>query len=175
MRRLVIVVLCLTIAGCLLVLAARFGRARAVAPADEPEMDTSAEVDREAEADPAPADEADVVSLASRDEPPPERETAPYDGERVQAELAQLRDDVVAGVDRRPLFAMAQARGLPNHELFSMSSEHLLDAILDAEALPPTDVLPSPENADRIRSVMAEAFQRQDEYAAEEAASRDAG
>jgi hypothetical protein len=174
MRRLVIVFLCLTIAGCLLLLAVRLGRTRAVAPADEPEMmDTSAEVDRES--DPAPADEADVVSLASRDEPPPERESAPYDGERVQAELAQLRADVVAGVDRRPLFAMAQARGLPNHELFSMSSEQLMDAILDAEALPPADVLPSPENADRIRSVMAEAFQRQDEYAAKEAASRDAG
>jgi hypothetical protein len=135
-------------------------------------MDTGAEVDREAE--PAPADEADVVSLASRDEPPPERESASYDGEQVQAELALLRADVVAGVDRRPLFAMAQARGLPNHELFSMSSEQLLDAILDAEALPPADVLPSQQNADRIRSVMAEAFQRQDEYAAEEAASRDA-
>jgi hypothetical protein len=175
MRRLAIVFLCLTIAGCLLLLAARFGRSRAAAPADQPEMDASAEVDREAETDPAPVDEADVVSLASRDEPPPQRESAPYDGERVQAELAQLRADVIAGVDRRPLFAMAQARGLPNHVLFSMSSEQLLDAIFDAEALPPTDVLPSPENADRIRSVMTEAFQRQDEYAAEEAASRGAG
>jgi hypothetical protein len=175
MRRLVIVLLCLTIAGCLLLLAARLGRSRAPAPADEPQIDTRAGVDREAEADPAPADEADVVSLASRDEPPPQRESVPYDGERVQVELAQLRADVVASVARRPLFAMAQARGLPNYELFSMSAEQLLDAIFDAEALPPADVLPSPENADRVRSVIAEAFQRQDEYAAEEAASRDAG
>ena len=173
MRRLVIVFLCLTIAGCVLLLAARFARTRAAAPADEPEMDTSAEVEREA-ADPAPPDEADVVSLASREEPPPEKKP-PYDGERVQAELLQLRAQVVDGVDRRPLFAMGQSRGLPNHELFSMSPDHLLDAILNAEGLPPADVLPSPENADRIRSVMAEAFQRQDEYAAEEAASRDAG
>ena len=172
MRRLVIVFLCLTIAGCVVLLAARSRRGRAGELLREPDR----KVDREA-ADrmpPAPAGDADVVSLASRNEPPPEREI-PYDGQRALEELTQLRADVVAGVDRRPLFAMAQSRGLPNHELFTMSSEQLLDAILHAEGLPPADVRPSQESAEGIRSVMSEALHRQQEFAAEQAAQFDAG
>lgn len=173
MRRLVIVFLCLTIAGCVVLLAVRSRRIRATAPAHE--HDQSAHFEPEGQAPSTPDSEADVVSLASRDEPPPDREAAPYDSQGTLDELSQLRANVVEGVDRRPLFAMAQARGLPNHELFSMSSEQLLDAILAAEGLPPADVLPSQESADQIRSVMSEAFQRQDEFAAAEAAQLDAG
>jgi hypothetical protein len=173
MRRLVIVFLCLTIAGCVVLLAARSRRVRATAPADE--YDRGANAEPGGQTPSAPDSEADVVSLASRDEPPPDRETAPYDSQWTLDELSQLRTDVVDGVDRRPLFAMAQARGLPNHELFSMSSEQLLDAILDAEGLPPADVRPSQESADQIRSVMSEALRRQDEFAAGEAAQLDAG
>jgi hypothetical protein len=173
MRRLVIVFLCLTIAGCVVLLAVRSRRDRANAPDGEygPGMDAEAGDQKPA----TPDVEAEVVSLASRDEPAPDRETAPYDSQRALEELSQLRADVVAGVERRPLFAMAQSRGLPNHELFTMSSEQLLDAILDAEGLPPADVRPSQESADQIRSVMSEALRRQDEYAAEEAAKLDAG
>src|SRR5437660_5484867 len=110
MRRLVIVVLCLTIAGCVVLLAARARRDRATAPAREHGPGADAEVGGRTPA--APDGEADVVSLASRDEPPPDRETAPYDSQRTLEELTQLRADVVAGVERRPLFAMAQSRGL---------------------------------------------------------------
>lgn len=175
MRRLVIVFLCLTIAGCVLLLVVRSARRdRASADRDHDDAVPNESVDGVADT-PAPADEGDVVSLASRDEPPPVAESTPYDGAQALAELSDMRVEVATRVDRRPLFAMAQARGLPNHELFSMSSEQLLDAILDAEGLPPADVVPSQQNAERIRSIMSEAFQRQDEYAAEEAASRDAG
>ena len=172
MRRLVIVFLCLTIAGCVAVLlAARSRRSRAAEHLGEPNLDVDGEA---ADRTPPPAGDADVVSLAYRNEPPPEREP-PYDGQRALEELTQLRADVVAGVDRRPLFAMAQSRGLPNHELFTMSSDQLLDAILHAEGLPPADVRPSQESAEGIRSVMSEALHRQQEFAAEQAAQFDAG
>jgi hypothetical protein len=174
MRRLVIVFLCLTIAGCVLLLVVRSARRDRVSAAREHD-DVPGESNHDVAESPTPANDGDVVSLASRDEPPPVTESTPYDGILAMAELSDLRVEVATRVDRRPLFAMAQARGLPNHELFSMSSEQLLDAILDAEGLPPADVVPSQQNAERIRSVMSEAFQRQDEYAAEEAASRDAG
>jgi len=173
MRRLMIVFLCLTVAGCVVVLAVRSRRVRATEPGREDDPGLNAE--QAGQPLWAPESEADVVSLASRDAPPPDRETAPYDSQRTLEELSQLRADVVDGVDRRPLFAMAQARGLPNHELFSMSSEQLLDAILHAEGLPPADVRPSQESADQIRSVMSEALRRQDEFAAGEAAQLDAG
>lgn len=175
MRRLVIVFLCLTIAGCVLLLVVRSARRDRASVARDHDDAVPEESIHDVTGTPAPADEGDVVSLASRDEPPPVTESTPYDGAQAMTELSDMRVEVATRVDRRPLFAMAQARGLPNHELFSMSSEQLLDAILDAEGLPPADVVPSQQNAERIRSVMSEAFQRQDEYAAEEAASRDAG
>src|SRR5260221_5712974 len=113
MRRLVIVFLCLTIAGCVVLLAVRSRRVHATGPVREHDQDANAEP--AVQAPPTPDSEADVVSLASRDELPPDREAAPYDSQRTLDELSQLRADVVDGVERRPLFAMAQARGLPNH------------------------------------------------------------
>jgi hypothetical protein len=175
MRRFVIVFLCLTIAGCVVLMAARARRIEPAEPSWEAENAVEDEIVEGAGLDaPAPA-EAEIVSLASRTEPSADDDGAGREGDRVLEELAQLRAEVVDRVDRRPLFAMAQARGLPNHELFTMSSQQLLDAILDAEGLPPADVQPSPHSAERIRMVASEAFRRHDEFAAEEAAERDAG
>jgi hypothetical protein len=173
-RRFLIIFLILTIAGCVLLVAARMRRQGAgdAFRYEEPDAAGTEVAGSEQEV----AAEVDVVvSLASRDEPPPEPREAPHDAERVLSELAQLRAEVVERVDRRPLFAMAQARGLPNHVLFTMSSQQLLDAIMDAEGLPPEDVLPSPESADQVRSVVAEAFRRHEEFTAEESSERDAG
>jgi hypothetical protein len=169
-RRLVIVLLSLAIAVVVVVLAIR-------ARGDRPPAGSAdvgdAVVDDESVA--AVADvKAELVSLASASDHPAEEDGC-REGERMLAEMTRLRADVVAGVDRRPLFAMAQARGLPNHELFVMSSQQLLEAILDAEGLPPEDVLPSAQSVERIRAIADEAFRRQVELAAEEAAERDAG
>ena len=175
MRRFVIVLLSLAIAiwVVLLVLRARGDRP----PGRSADVDDQVTDENVAEGTEtmAPADaevEVEVVSLASRSDRPVDQDGAA--GER-QAEMAQLRAAIVAGVDRRPLYAMAQARGLPNHELFLMGSQQLLDAILDAEGLPPEDVLPSAQSAEAIRAIADEAFQRQAVFAAEQAAERDAG
>src|SRR3954447_9285399 len=123
---------------------------------------------------------------------PPEAETAPIDagtgtvpdvrGADAQAdpdqlldELARLRADVVDRVERRPLFVMAEQRGVPYFRLFFMTKTELFQAVLDAEGIPPADVRPSAETADRVRALAAEAFRRHEEIAAEEAAEMKAG
>jgi len=123
---------------------------------------------------------------------PPEAETAPLDagsgtvpdvrGDAADAdpdelleELARLRADVVERVERRPLFVMAEQRGVPYFRLFFMTKPELFEAVLDAEGVPPADVRPSPETAERVRTLAAEAFRRHDEIAAEEAAEMKAG
>ncbi len=177
MRRFVIVLLSLAIAIWVVLVVIRAlgdrppGRS---ADVDDPVTDENVAEDTEtmARADAEVKVEVEVVSLASRSDRPVEQDGAA--SER-QAEMAQLRAAIVAGVDRRPLYAMAQARGLPNHELFVMGSQQLLDAILDAEGLPPEDVLPSAQSAEAIRAIADEAFQRQAAFAAEQAAERDAG
>lgn len=90
-------------------------------------------------------------------------------------ELSQLRAEVVERVERRPLFVMAEQRGVPYFRLFFMTKPELFEAVLDAEGVPPADVRPSPETADRVRALAAEAFRRNDEIAAEEADEIKAG
>ena len=119
-----------------------------------------------------PIDDGDVVAAPeSAHEPPP----APDAGQERLEQLLRVRADVVERVDRRSLFAMAHVRGLPNHELFTMTSKQLLEAILAAEGLPPADVLPSPQTEQRIRDIAVEAFQRHEQFLAEDAADRVAG
>jgi hypothetical protein len=91
-------------------------------------------------------------------------------GEELMAELALIRADVVERVERRPLFVMAERRGVPFFQLFSMTKQELFEAVLKAEGLPPHDVTPSPQSAARIREIAAEALGLHEELAAEGAA-----
>jgi hypothetical protein len=124
---------------------------------------------------------ADVVPLVVPEpEPAPEAEPEPEpvlrDSELRLHELAALRAELLATVDRRALYSMAHDRGLPHHSLFLMSSGQLLDAVLAAEELPPADVLPSADTARRVREIAAEASERHQWFAAQDAASElDAG
>jgi hypothetical protein len=90
-------------------------------------------------------------------------------GEQLMAELAQIRADVVERVERRPLFVMAEQRRVPYYQLFFMTKQELFEAVLEAEGLPPDDVTPSPQSAERIKEIAAEAFRLDEQVAAEEA------
>jgi hypothetical protein len=96
------------------------------------------------------------------------------DPDKLLAELAQIRAEVVERVDRRPLFIMAGQRGVPHFRLISMTKPELFEAVLDAEGVPPSDVRASPETAERVRALAAEAFRIHHEVAAEESANRTA-
>ncbi|MDX6519727.1 MAG: hypothetical protein QOF08_332 [Gaiellales bacterium] len=182
MRRFLIVCLCLFTVGfvLLLVLAARGrgadGRLKQVDPELQADGTDPAEVEEAGVEQPVPGD---VVALADRTvrtpDADPEPDRAGGEAELALERLVSVRAEVAAKVERKPLFVMAHARGLPNHELFTMTSEQLLEAILEAEGLPPADVLPSPQTEERVMAVVAEAHRRQEEYLAEEAAKRDAG
>jgi hypothetical protein len=97
------------------------------------------------------------------------------DPEQLLAELARIRAEVVERVERRPLFVMAEQRGVPYFRLFFMTKPELFEAVLEAEGVPAADVRPSSETAERARALAAEAFRRHEEIAAEEAAEIKAG
>jgi 2-methylcitrate dehydratase PrpD len=65
---------------------------------------------------------------------------------------------------------MAEERNVPYFRLFFMTKAELLDAILDAEGVPPSDVLPSQDAVARAHAVAGEAYRRNEEFAAEAAA-----
>jgi hypothetical protein len=96
-------------------------------------------------------------------------------GEGLQAEVLRLRAEMEARVERRTLFTMAEERHVPYFRLFFMTKPELLDAVLEAERVPPPDVLPSPETVERVRALAEEAFRRNGEIAAEEASQPQAG
>ncbi len=97
------------------------------------------------------------------------------DGEDLQGEVLRLRAEIEARVERRTLFTMAEERHVPYFRLFFMTKPELLDAVMEAERVPPPDVLPSPETVERVRAVAEEAFRRNGEIAAEEASQPQAG
>ncbi|HET7380567.1 MAG TPA: hypothetical protein VFJ24_11035 [Gaiellales bacterium] len=97
------------------------------------------------------------------------------DGEDLQAEVLRLRADIEARVERRTLFTMAEERHVPYFRLFFMTKPELLEAVMEAERIPPPDVLPSPETVERVRALADEAFRRNREIAAEEASQPQAG
>lgn len=96
-------------------------------------------------------------------------------GEDLQAEVLRLRAEIEARVERRTLFTMAEERHVPYFRLFFMTKPELLDAVMEAERVPPPDVLPSPETVERVRALAEEAFRRNGEIAAEEASQPQAG
>jgi hypothetical protein len=143
----------------------------------EPEPVVEAEPEPVVEAEPEPVDEAGqeteeirVVHLPDDDVVAPSAKGD--DGEGRMAEAAALRDEIVERVERRPLFVMAEERNVPYFRLFFMTKPELLDAILEAEHVPPHDVMPSQEALDRVREIAAEAYRRHEEIAAEEAELR---
>lgn len=140
----------------------------------EPEPVAEPELEPVAEAAPEPV--AEVVPLPVREPEPAEPEPPVRDSERRLHELAALRAELIRKVDRRALYTMAHDRGLPHHSLFAMSPEQLYDAVLAAEQLPPSDVLPSAETEQHVRQIAAEAMARHERFLAEDAASAlDAG
>src|SRR6476469_4271669 len=72
------------------------------------------------------------------------------------------RDDVIAGVSRRPLFLMAKKRGV-SCGLFVASKWDLFDAILEAEGLSPDRQDSSLSAQVRLRQLAAEAYRREAE------------
>jgi hypothetical protein len=178
MRRLLLIMLCLAGIGVLVWMLRR-------APAGAAPDPLAEEAPPEPSFEPQPP-EAEVAAVApsERSGPIPDvRETAGGAPERAEPpvaavpdpdqlldELARLRAEVVERVERRPLFVMAEQRGVPYFRLFFMTKPELFAAVLEAEGIPPADVRPSPETAERVRELAAEAFRRHDEIAAEEAA-----
>ena len=96
-------------------------------------------------------------------------------GDDLQTEVLRLRAEIEACVERRTLFTMAEERHVPYFRLFFMTKPELLDAVMEAERIPPPDVLPSPETVERVRALADEAFRRNGEIAAEEASQPQAG
>jgi hypothetical protein len=102
-------------------------------------------------------------------------EEVPYraaDPDELLVELADIRAEVIQRVGRRPLFVMAEERHLPYSRMLCMTKAELFEVVLEAEGVPPSDVRPSPETAERVRVLAAEAFRKDEEIAAEEAAQR---
>jgi hypothetical protein len=164
-RRFLIITLCLFGVGVLALLLMR--QARVPAPGVPEAADPEPEVAEEPQPEPEP-----VAAEPEPDHPADDVVAPPVaeDGERLLAELAQIRAEVAERVERRPLFMMAEQRGVPYFRLFFMTKQELLEAILEAEGVPPADVRPSAASAARVREVAAEAYRRDQEIAAEEAA-----
>jgi hypothetical protein len=173
-RRFLIITLCLFGVGVLALLLMR--QARVPAPGMPAAADPEPEVAEEPQPEPV-AEQPEPVAEPEPDHPADDVVAPPAaeDGERLLAELAQIRAEVVERVERRPLFVMAEQRGVPYFRLFFMTKPELLEAILEAEGVPPADVRPSPASAARVRAVVAEAYRRDQEIAAEEAAEVGAG
>ena len=135
-------------------------------------------IEAEPEAEPEPAAEAgqETEEIPVVDDLPDDDVVAPAaqrdDGKGRMAEVAELRDEIVERVERRPLFVMAEERNVPYFRLFFMTKPELLEAILEVEHVPPHDVMPSQEALERVREIAAEAYRRHEEIAAEEAELR---
>ena len=158
-------------------------------PADEP---VAEEPVTEPEPEPVPepaaepsfaAEEEATAVMPSVHEVPVDPEAAPEvvsapfaneQGDELQAEVTRLRAEIIERVERRPLFVMAEERNVPYFRLFFMTKPELLDAIMEAEGIPPEDVLPSSETVARVRALADEAYRRHDEITAEEAAQQSA-
>jgi hypothetical protein len=128
---------------------------------------------------PIPVFDTQPIPVADvRPEPAPDVVAAPparESGEGLQAEVLRLRAQIDERVERRALFSMAEERHVPYFRLFFMTKHELLEAIMEAERIPPPDVLPSADTVERVRAIAQEALRRQDEVADEEAAQSQAG
>jgi hypothetical protein len=179
MRRFLIVCLCVVTVGCVLLLLAGRGRGpdgrfERVDPDVDAGDASPAEAEEESVEQQVPGAAASLADRADRT-PDAEPQRAGREAELALERLVRVRADLVARVERRSLYVMAHERGLPNHALYMMTPEQLLEAILEAEGLPPADVLPSQQTEERVMAVADEAYRRDLEYRGEQAAERDAG
>ena len=150
--------------------------AAAVPDPPQPEAEEVAEIiDQPAGRATDPDTEGELLAFPLQHDDGPELEDVPSPAERKLEQLAELRAQLARSVDRRALFGMARDRGLPHHQIFFMTSDQLLDAIVSAEGLPPADVLPSGYTEERMSAIAAEARLRHDEIVVAEAAELDAG
>jgi hypothetical protein len=186
MRRLVIIGACLVGLGWLAWLVWRKWAAgesqpemdRFVSPAPQPESEVSgaAAVDSGSSAaavadSPPPGYEPDgpdrfATHGPADDEVAPESyrpsgqwATGQGDPEKLLGELTQLRHDALKKVHRRPLYVMAEERGVPIYRRAFMTNGQLFDAILDAEGVSPGTVSPSPATVERVRDLTLQMFE----------------
>jgi hypothetical protein len=80
------------------------------------------------------------------------------DPDELLGELAQLRRDALKKVHRRPLYVMAEERGVPLYRRAFMTNGQLFDAILNAEGVSPGTVSPSPATVERVRELTLQMF-----------------
>jgi len=80
------------------------------------------------------------------------------DLEQLLGELAVLRRDALKRVHRRPLYVMAEERGVPRYRRAFMTHGQLFDAILNAEGVSPEAVSPSPATVERVRALTLQMF-----------------
>jgi len=80
------------------------------------------------------------------------------DSEELLGELAELRRDALKRVHRRPLYTMAEERGVPRYRRAFMTNGQLFDAILNAEGVSPEAVSPSPATVERVRALTLQMF-----------------
>jgi hypothetical protein len=175
MRRLLIITLCLVGLGLLVWMLRRAPAAGGAPdplveeeppePSFEPQPPEAESAVPSRDAEPGLVPDVREAGLDATGEPDEADEPGP---DQLLEELARLRSDVVERVERRPLFVMAEQRGVPYYRLFFMTKQELFEAVLEAEGVPPADVRPSPETAERVRALAAEAFRRDDEIAAED-------
>ena len=175
MRRLLLISLCLIGLGLLVWMLRQAPAGHAPEPmVEDPPPEPSFEPQ------PPEAERAEPAALDGGTGPVPDvrasgEAVSEPDPDQLLEELAAVRAEVVDRVERRPLFVMAEQRGVPYFRLFFMTKPELFEAVLEAEGIPPADVRPSPETAERVRALAAEALRRHAEIAAEEAAEAKAG
>ncbi len=152
MRRLVIIGACLVGLGWLACLVWR-QRAAGDDPGDRERIATrEPKGDRD---DPAVAEE-EVAPESYR--PSGQWASGRGDSEELLGELAELRRDALKRVHRRPLYVMAEERGVPRYRRAFMTNGQLFDAILNAEGVSPEMASASPATVERVRELTIQMF-----------------
>jgi hypothetical protein len=80
------------------------------------------------------------------------------DLEQLLGELAVLRRDALKRVHRRPLYVMAEERGVPRYRRAFMTNGQLFDAILNTEGVSPETASASPATVERVRELTLQMF-----------------
>ena len=109
---------------------------------------------------------ARVVEERLVTEPTAERVSQPDRKLGYQSSAGRYNDALdIAGDKRRAVDG--PPRGVPYFQLFFMDRQGLFEAVLEAEDLPPHDVMPSPQSAARIKEIADEAFRLHEDMLAE--------
>jgi len=115
-------------------------------------------------ATPEPQDDRDAPAVAEEEvapesyRPSGQWASGQGDSEELLGELAELRREALKRVHRRPLYAMAEERGVPRYRRAFMTNGQLFDAILNAEGVSPEAVSPSSATVERVRALTLQMF-----------------